>query len=274
MTPNNDPHHLQRRPISILPSGARIAWVAATLILGLAPSAAFFAWIERNASLPWAALQLDWPWITLSTWPAWAQTLFNAALLLVFGAIHSLLAQLKARQLLGKLLPIQAVRATYIIITGMTLLAVMGLWQNTGVIVWVAPLPWVWLNAISLTLYGGLMAAAVWILSRMGPLSFVGIEQIYSSSGELKQAAPGGKLMTSGLYSRMRHPAYAFTLLALYLTPFMTLDRLTIAVTLTAYLWVAIPIEERKLITEFGSAYLEYRSRVPALFPSARPPRA
>lgn len=78
------------------------------------------------------------------------------------------------------------------------------------------------------------------------------------------------ELITSGWYSYIRHPIYTFTLLALFLTTHVTLDRLIILVAVIAYLAIAIPIEERKLVDLFGKSYEDYRKRVPAVVPFFR----
>ncbi|MBI2901060.1 MAG: hypothetical protein HYY17_12815 [Planctomycetes bacterium] len=47
----------------------------------------------------------------------------------------------------------------------------------------------------------------------------------------------------------------------------MTWTHLALAVGFTAYLAVAIPLEERGLSATYGAEYAEYRKRVPALVP-------
>ena len=76
------------------------------------------------------------------------------------------------------------------------------------------------------------------------------------------------KLVTSGLFRLCRHPLYLFTLLALSITPVMSLDRLMIIVYTYLYASIGIPIEERKLIDIFGQDYVDYQKRVPAVVPS------
>ena len=63
------------------------------------------------------------------------------------------------------------------------------------------------------------------------------------------------------------------TLLAFAVAPMMTLDRALLTAAVCAYLVIAIPIEERKLVAIFGKAYLDYRKRVPAVIPRVLPLR-
>src|SRR5262245_41017980 len=124
----------------------RFAWTAALLVIGLIPSGLFFAWVERNAALPHLPVWLGWPWIGPVAFPA----IFAVGLFLAFGAIHSALAQPSVSRFVTRIIPEQAGRAFYICVTGVTLFLVMALWQHTGHVVWVAPIPWP--NTISIIL--------------------------------------------------------------------------------------------------------------------------
>ena len=116
---------------------------------------------------------------------------------------------------------------------------------------------------------------AWYVLFKFNPFEFCGIAQIfqnltcpYSSSMESEKRTTGNQaLITSGLFRLCRHPLYLFTLLALFITPVMSLDRLVIIVYAFLYLLIGIPIEERKLIQIFGQDYIDYQQRVPAVMP-------
>ena len=60
----------------------------------------------------------------------------------------------------------------------------------------------------------------------------------------------------------VRHPIYFGWVLFVAGAPLMTHTRLLFAVVSVAYLVVAIPLEERSLIANFGDPYLAYRRRV------------
>jgi protein-S-isoprenylcysteine O-methyltransferase Ste14 len=69
------------------------------------------------------------------------------------------------------------------------------------------------------------------------------------------------------LYRWVRHPLYVGWLMVFWAAPTMTIAHLFFAVVTTAYILVAIRLEERDLVAEHGDAYEEYRSRVPMLVP-------
>jgi protein-S-isoprenylcysteine O-methyltransferase Ste14 len=50
----------------------------------------------------------------------------------------------------------------------------------------------------------------------------------------------------------------------------MTVSHLVLAVMTTAYILVAIRLEERDLVAHFGESYRGYRRRVPMLIPLLR----
>jgi len=80
------------------------------------------------------------------------------------------------------------------------------------------------------------------------------------------------KLLTEGIYARVRHPRYLeYSLGAIGLALVCNNAAAYGAVLLTlAGMAVLIPMEERELVARFGPAYEEYRRRVPALVPAAR----
>lgn len=72
------------------------------------------------------------------------------------------------------------------------------------------------------------------------------------------------KLITSGIYKKMRHPMYlAFGLWAI-LVGFLIPNYLTILVSVMSFLilyYVRIPEEEELMVKQFGKEYVEYRKR-------------
>lgn len=60
-------------------------------------------------------------------------------------------------------------------------------------------------------------------------------------------------------------------IIAFWATPSMTIGHLLFASATTAYILIAIQLEERDLMRDFGDQYREYRNKTPMLIP--RPPR-
>jgi protein-S-isoprenylcysteine O-methyltransferase Ste14 len=253
-----------------LSSIARLFWLAVNLVCGLAPSVLFFVWVERGCSLPILPLKWNWPWIHLPEEALGARIALDAALFIGFGFLHTLFAQRRPHEALRAIFPAQALRTVYLAISGLALFAMMGFWQSTGTIVWAIPLTQLQAYSVSILVYWGILAVSGGLVKTLEPLEFLGLRQIYQRPSQIGRTQGTSALRSTGVYGWVRHPIYLFTLLAFTLAPVMTLDRLVLIFVTLIYLAVAIPIEERKLVAEFGGAYRQYQKRVPALFPFLR----
>lgn len=78
-----------------------------------------------------------------------------------------------------------------------------------------------------------------------------------------------GKLVTEGIYSRIRHPQYSgFTLMIIgFLIQWPTIITLIMAPRLLIMYKRLSKKEEEVMIQEFGEEYLEYMEKVPAFIP-------
>lgn len=110
------------------------------------------------------------------------------------------------------------------------------------------------------------LAAAGWIArQRYKHLTF----QILAGKPELSAAAYPGRLLTEGIYARMRHPRYVevtlwvlgYALFANHLGTYMLL-----LISLPTLHLVAV-LEEKELRQRFGDAYDAYARRVPRYLP-------
>lgn len=119
------------------------------------------------------------------------------------------------------------------------------------------PVPW---NYVMLAGQGISVLLLIVAVLQTDPLSFLGLRQLFSDE-------KNGELVTHGLYRFMRHPLYTFGLLILWLSPNMTLNSLVAYISLTIYILVGAYFEERKLVREFGQAYIDYKISTPMLIP-------
>jgi protein-S-isoprenylcysteine O-methyltransferase Ste14 len=107
---------------------------------------------------------------------------------------------------------------------------------------------------------------AAWIQMRIKKqLTF----RVLAGAPELDADGKGGKLMSGGLYARMRHPRYVAVILgtiawALF-TNYLAMYVL-VPVTVVGLLLV-VTIEERELARRFGEEYARYRETVPMFIP-------
>ena len=76
-------------------------------------------------------------------------------------------------------------------------------------------------------------------------------------------------LMINGIHRYIRHPLYLGTFLFIWglflIQPYISL--LIANTIITAYTLIGIRFEEDKLVEEFGDRYMQYKKKVPKLFP-------
>lgn len=98
---------------------------------------------------------------------------------------------------------------------------------------------------------------------------FSGISLLAQGWREVYRAIGEGSMATDGLYGVMRHPQYTGILLAVFGQVIHWPTILTL-VLFPVIVWVYVRLawkEEAKMIERFGDTYLDYRDRVPLLFP-------
>jgi methanethiol S-methyltransferase len=181
----------------------------------------------------------------------------------VYGFIHSALASPKVKhifeQKLGKLF--RYYRLLYNVLAIVLLIGL--LWYQRLLPkerLWAAE--W-WVDGFAITLFWIGVLIALKALQGYDLREFLGVPN--------PSASPtSSEFRTSGLLRYVRHPLYTGTILAVWglFLHESTLKSLIMAICVTVYIRMGIVYEERKLVREFGDAYLSYRRRVPMLFPN------
>jgi len=181
----------------------------------------------------------------------------------VYGALHSLLASNSVKQLSRRAFGQTSdrfYRLFFNIVGGLTFLPVLAIAAlDPGQTLYQLTRPWVLLTSA-----GQALAAIVLLLGLLqtDSLHFLGLRQISHP-----EASGPSKLVINGLYCHVRHPLYTAGLLFIWLTPVMTTSVLALNLGLTLYIIVGSIFEERRLVGEFGQAYIDYQHRIPRLIP-------
>lgn len=186
----------------------------------------------------------------------------DIALLAVFALQHSIMARPAFKRWWTRIVPTAAERSTYVLFSSLALILLFWLWQPIGAVVWQVDSP-----VGRELLYAGY--AAGWVLLLVSTFlidhfDLFGLRQswLYFRGRPYAEIA----FRTPGLYKLVRHPLYVGWLLTFWCTPVMTAAHLLFAVMTTAYILIAIQLEERDLIRAFPE-YQNYRQRVPSLIP-------
>jgi protein-S-isoprenylcysteine O-methyltransferase Ste14 len=98
-------------------------------------------------------------------------------------------------------------------------------------------------------------------LLQSDPWHFLGLRQL------VRPEVGVSRLIVTGLYRRVRHPLYTAGLAFIWLTPWMSTSLLALNLGLSGYIYIGSIFEERRLVAEFGEAYLAYARQTPRLIP-------
>lgn len=130
---------------------------------------------------------------------------------------------------------------------------------DSDLIININPIAQVVLLSVSVVIF-------VWSLFTFDLLEFIGLRQIGNFYSEKLPQAVSEEPVRRGLYSIVRHPMYFATILLMWSLDSTLADIITKTI-LTSYIAVGTILEERKLVKEFGPAYIEYQKEVPMLIP-------
>ena len=189
--------------------------------------------------------------------------IIDLGLLSLFAVQHSVMARRGFKSLLTRVVSPVVERSTYVLASSLALLFLFWQWRPLGGVVWNVQ------NPIGRTLlYGGFAFGWLLILVTtfaINHFDLFGLRQVWRHLQGQPQS--GLRFVTPLLYRVVRHPLYVGWLCAFWSTPTMTVTHLFFAVVTSAYILVAIQLEERDLIREHPE-YATYRKQVPMLVPS------
>ena len=187
----------------------------------------------------------------------------NLALLSLFAVQHSVMARPAFKKRLTRLIPEAAERSTYVLASSLALILLFALWRPLGGIVWNVTDPAARTALLGLFAFGWLLVLVTTFL--INHFDLFGLRQIWLYLRQRPYTAI--RFRTPGPYRLVRHPLYVGWLFAFWATPTMTVTHLFFALVTTAYILVAIQLEEQDLVDAFGTAYTSYQNHVPMLVP-------
>jgi methanethiol S-methyltransferase len=197
------------------------------------------------------------------TLPFASALLVNLGLLAIFALQHSVMARPAFKRWLVRLIPAAAERSTYTLASSLALIVLFWFWQPMGGVIWDIESPLGQALMIALFLFGwGLVLTSTCLINHF---DLFGLRQVWLAFRQrpytpLEFGMPGP-------YRLVRHPLYVSWLFAFWCTPIMTVAHLVFALATTAYILIAIQLEERDLM-DAHPEYQDYRRQVPMLVPS------
>ena len=193
--------------------------------------------------------------------------LVDAGLLVAFAIQHSGMARRGFKRWWTGIVPEWAERSTYVLFSSLAMIALFAYWEPIGGVVWSGLGDVAYWAIVGLYVVGWLVLLYATFL--IDHFELFGLAQTWRRWTGAAQGAP--RFHTPGLYRYVRHPIYLGWLLIFWGAPVMTSAHLVFALGTTAYMLIAIRLEERDLVETFGDRYREYRRHTPMLIPGATP---
>jgi protein-S-isoprenylcysteine O-methyltransferase Ste14 len=195
-----------------------------------------------------------------------AAVVVNVLLLGLFGVQHTIMARPAFKQVWTRWVPWHVERSTYVLLSTAILAFMAWQWRPLPTPVWHIenPLAAALLSGLSLAGWG-IVLVSTYLIDHF---ELFGLKQTVSYA--MGRAHEPPKFKERLFYRWVRHPLMLGFLIAFWATPTMSQGHLLFAAVTTAYILVAIQIEEGTLLQLHGDQYREYQRRVAMLLPFGR----
>lgn len=189
--------------------------------------------------------------------------IIDAVLLGLFAIQHSVMARQGFKRWWTRFIPKPIERSTYVLLSSLLLLLLFWQWRPILTVIWNVTNPIGSLALVALFWIGWLLVlASTFVINHF---DLFGLRQVY-----LFQK---GKQYTNLVFKKrffyrfVRHPLLLGFMIAFWATPIMTLGHLVFAIATTAYMLIAIQLEERDMANIHGDEYRQYQREVSMLIP-------
>lgn len=187
----------------------------------------------------------------------------NVILLSIFALQHSIMARPAFKKIWTKVVPTPVERSTYVLLSSLALILLFWQWRVIPDVIWdvqnAAGMYALW--ALFFIGWGTVLMSTALI----NHFDLFGLRQVYLYAKNVEYKEINYKEVL--FYKVVRHPLYLGFIIAFWSTPRMTGGHLLFAAVTTAYILVAIQLEERDLVAAHGDSYADYQRRVSMIVP-------
>jgi protein-S-isoprenylcysteine O-methyltransferase Ste14 len=190
----------------------------------------------------------------------------DLVLLTLFALQHSVMARPASKRWWTRYVPQPIERSTYVLLASLVLALVLWQWRSIPAVVW--DVTWTPARFAVWTLFWLGWAIVLASTFMINHFELFGLRQVFAVWRGRAQAETGFR--TTLFYRVVRHPLNLGFIVAFWSAPTMTVGHLLFAAATTAWILIAMQLEERDLSAALGASYAAYRKSVPMLIPGLR----
>jgi len=189
--------------------------------------------------------------------------LVNGLLIALFGLQHSVMARPGFKAWWTRFVPRSIERSVYVLASSLVLIVLYWAWQPMpeAVVRFESPAARGVMTALYLGGYG-LVLLSTFLIDHF---DLFGLRQVFLHFRQ--RGYEEKRFMTPWLYRFVRHPLYVGWIGVFWFTPDLTVGHVLFAAGMTAYILLAIPLEEHDLEGALGEPYARWRERTPRFVP-------
>ena len=203
------------------------------------------------------------------TGPIGIALVIDCALLALFGLQHSVMARPGFKAWFTRVVPRSIERSTYVLASSVVLILTFWAWRPIPIEMFSFESAIGRGTALGVYFAGyGLVLYSTFLIDHF---DLFGLRQVFLRA--MGRGYTEKRFATPTLYKLIRHPIYVGWFVAFWAAPTFTVGHLLFAGAMTAYMLIAIPLEERDLADQLGEPYLTWRAKTPAFVPRFGRPR-